>query len=121
MANVEWNLNGKGPLWQQIADILRRSIATGVYPAGSRLPTVRDLASQAAVNPNTMQRAMSQLEADGIAVANSTSGRTVTDNENIIAELRMSMARERTENYLAEMQILGFTPSEVVQLIREEN
>jgi len=115
--NVEWNLNGKGPIWLQLADHLRLAIVTGVYPLGEKLPSVRDLASEAAVNPNTMQRALVQLEADGLAVTNRTNGRTVTEDEAVIKKLRSSMAKEKAETYLGSMKTLGFEADEAMEML----
>lgn len=114
---MEWNLNGKGPIWLQLADHLRLAIVTGVYPLGEKLPSVRDLASEAAVNPNTMQRALVQLEADGLAVTNRTNGRTVTEDEAVIKKLRSSMAKEKAETYLGSMKTLGFEADEAMEML----
>ena len=65
---MEWNFTGSRPIWQQLAEQLTLRILKGEYPPGSRLPAVRDIAGQAGVNPNTMQRAMAQLEQDGLAI-----------------------------------------------------
>ena len=73
-----WNVEGSGPIWMQLHRQLMQRISSGVYPRGSKIPTVRELAAEAGVNPNTMQRALSQLEADGLVVTNRTAGRTVT-------------------------------------------
>ena len=75
---MDWKLTGDRPIWQQLTEQVALRILTGEYPPGSRLPAVRELAAQAGVNPNTMQRAMAQLEQDGLAVGSRTAGRTVT-------------------------------------------
>ena len=64
---MEWNLSGDRPIWLQLSQQLARRILVGAYPPGSRLPSVRELAAEAGVNPNTMQRALAQLEQDGLA------------------------------------------------------
>ena len=69
-----WNVEGSGPIWMQLHRQLMQRISSGVYPRGSKIPTVRELAAEAGVNPNTMQRALSQLEADGLVVTNRTAG-----------------------------------------------
>lgn len=119
MANVEWSLNSDRPIWVQLGEQLRQRIVAGIYPMGSRLPTVRDLAAEAGVNPNTMQRALAQLEADGLALSNRTSGRIVTDDVDALNEARINMAEEKIEAYLSGMADLGFTEKEAGELLRK--
>lgn len=122
---MEWILNSDGPIWAQLTEQLRQRIVTGMYPPGEKLPPVRELAAEAGVNPNTMQRALAQLEADGLAVTNRTTGRIVTDDEAVIKRLRMSMAQERINTYLSSMEVLGFSRQEACDLLtgkeREED
>ena len=122
---MEWVFNGDRPIWIQLHEQLRQRIVTGVYPSGERLPAVRELAAEAEVNPNTMQRALAQLEADGLALTNRTAGRVVTDNEEVLKMERMKMAQERIREYLESMAVLGFTVEEAKELLvrreQEEN
>jgi len=114
---VEWNFNGDKPIWIQISEQLRQRIVTGAYPKGERLPTVRDLASEAGVNPNTMQRALAQLEAEGLAISNRTVGRLVTDDEEALSKVRMEIAEEKMAEYLKSMEVLGFSQEEATNLL----
>ena len=114
---MEWLFNGDRPIWVQLHEQLRQRIVTGIYPSGEKLPTVRDLAAEAEVNPNTMQRALAQLEADGLAVANRTTGRVVTDNQEVLKMERMKMAEEKIREYLNSMEVLGFTAQEAKDLL----
>lgn len=91
----------------------------GEYPPGSRLPSVRELATEAAVNPNTMQRAMAELEREGYVVTNRTTGRTVTDNVGVIMESKKSTAIELTHKYIEKMEQLGFSKEQIVKIIEE--
>ena len=116
---MEWIFNSDRPIWIQLHEQLRQRIVTGVYPRGERLPAVRELAADAEVNPNTMQRALAQLELDGLAVANRTVGRTVTDNEEVLKTERMKMAQEKILEYLKSMEILGFTVEEAKELLMQ--
>lgn len=122
MDTVEWSFVSDRPVWTQITEQMRQRIVAGVYPSGEKLPSVRDLAMDAGVNPNTMQRALAQLEADGLAVSNRTSGRAVTDDEEAIFAARVKMADEKIDEYLAGMTDLGFTAVEARDLLmkREE-
>ena len=117
---MQFKLEGSRPIWQQLAEQLTVRIVTGIYPAGSHFPTVRDLASEAGVNPNTMQRAMAQLETDGLVITNRTAGRTVTDREEVLSEMRRHLALERTEEYLDDLRSLGFGREEAPEMIRRE-
>ena len=117
---MQFKLEGSRPIWQQLAEQLTVRIVTGMYPAGSHFPTVRELASEAGVNPNTMQRAMAQLENDGLVITNRTTGRTVTDREEVLEDMRRQLALERTEEYLNDLRSLGFDRAEAAEMIRGE-
>ncbi len=117
---MDFKIQSSRPIWQQLTEQLRQRIVTGVYPPGSRFPAVRELASEAGVNPNTMQRAMSQLEADGLVITNRTLGRTVTDKSEVLEEIRLRLAVERTEEYFTDMDALGYDRPAAVELIRRE-
>lgn len=113
-----WNITDSGPIWMQLNEQLMQRISAGVYPKGSKLPTVRELASEAGVNPNTMQRALSQLEADGLVVTNRTAGRTVTEDGEVLASMCRQLAREQIRSYLDGMEQLGFTRQQAIDLVQ---
>ncbi len=117
---MDFTIQSSRPIWQQLTMQLRQRIVTGAYPPGSRFPAVRELASEAGVNPNTMQRAMTQLEADGLVTTNRTLGRTVTDKTEVLEEMRRALARERTEEYFEEMRALGFDRLAAAELVQRE-
>ena len=117
---MAFNIQGSRPIWVQLTDQLRQRIVTGVYPAGARFPTVRELAAEAGVNPNTMQRAMAQLETDGLVITNRTVGRTVTDREETLARMRREMALARLEEYFNDLEALGFSRAEAADMVRRE-
>ena len=94
---MEWKLTDDRPIWMQLSEQMARRIVAGQYPPGSKLPAVRELAADAGVNPNTMQRALAQLENDGLAVSNRTAGRMVTENIAAIEAVRRNMARQLAE------------------------
>lgn len=116
---MEWNFQDGLPIWQQLYEILRREIAIGGYGPGSKMPAVRELASQAGVNPNTMQRALSQLESDGLLITNRTAGRTVTEDTEILQKVRKALARHQVQTYLQQMALLGYTAGEAAQLLNQ--
>ena len=114
-----WTITDSGPIWVQLHEQLMQRISAGVYPKGSRLPTVRELAAEAGVNPNTMQRALAQLEQDGLARADRTAGRTVTGDAGVIEAARMAYARVNIDAYFDAMADLGFSRQAAVDLARE--
>ena len=92
---MPWNLNSDRPIFVQIIEHLQIDIITGVYKPGDKLPSVRDLAAEAGVNPNTMQKALSDFESTGLVHSERTSGRFITNDDNLIKELRKSRVREK--------------------------
>ena len=116
---MDWKLFDDRPIWVQLTEQLTERIVSDVYPAGSRLPSVRELAAQAGVNPNTMQRALSELENNGLAVTSRTSGRVVTPDLAVIEEVRKNLAQKCIAKYLDGMAQLGYDEKEAVAFIAE--
>ena len=114
---MEWSFQDGLPIWQQLYETLRREIAIGGYAPGSKMPTVRELAAQAGVNPNTMQRALSQLESDNLVITNRTAGRTVTEDREILENVRRELAKRQIQTYLQQMALLGYIAGEAAQLL----
>ena len=117
---MSWTFSGDRPIYSQLVEQLQLRIVTGIYPPGSRMETVRELANEAAVNPNTMQRAMSELEKRGLVFSQRTSGRFVTDDPESIAALRAELAQEKIDRFMGEMKKLGYEKREVVSLLEKE-
>ena len=117
---MEFELQSSRPIWQQLAEQLARRIVTGVYPPGSRFPTVRELAADAGVNPNTMQRALGQLESEGLVITNRTAGRTVTEDVGVLDAMRKRLAGELTEQFFSAMKELGYTRAQAAELAAAE-
>lgn len=113
-----WTITDSGPIWVQLHEQLMQRISAGVYPKGSKLPTVRELASEAGVNPNTMQRALAQLETDGLVVTNRTAGRTVTEDGEVLARMCRQLAREQIQTYFDGMERLGFTRQQAIEFVQ---
>ena len=117
---MEWKLSDDRPIWLQLSQQLARRILVGAYPPGSRLPSVRELAAEAGVNPNTMQRALAQLEQDGLAKADRTAGRLVTQDEAVLESARRAEAQGVIQSFLAAMGELGYSPAQAAALLKEE-
>lgn len=114
---MEWKLTGAEPVYQQIMEHFRCAVLCGDFPCGQKIPSVRDLAAQARVNPNTMQRALSELEREGLLVSRGTLGRFVTDDQTILDTLRQQH-RDKTvlhcQSLLAEV---GLTLTEAAAML----
>ncbi len=116
---MPWNLDNERPIYLQLMERIQRDIISGVYKTGDRLPSVRDLAMDAAVNPNTMQKALSELERSGLVYSHRTSGRFITDDQPLIRKMREELAGECVRQFLAQMQDLGFEDNETVEMLEK--
>lgn len=118
---MSWNLSSDRPIFLQIIERIQMDIVSGVYKPGDKLPAVRELASIASVNPNTMQKALSELEKTNLVYSQRTSGRFITEDADMIEELKQKMAKEKIEEFFAAMKMLGFSNEETIQLIKQHN
>lgn len=116
---MAWNLDGDRPIYIQLVEILQSRIIAGEYKPGEKLPSVRDFAAEAGVNPNTMQRAFANLEQMGLIVTMRTSGRTVADNPGIISQTGKKMAETEIEQFFVKMKELGYNRQEALDLAKE--
>ena len=115
---MDWRFTGDRPVYQQIMSQIRGQIIQGKLMPGGRIPSVRELAAQAQVNPNTVQRAMNELEREGLLVSGGTNGRTVTVDPEVLEQIRtqelMDIARECAERF----RVFGLSPREAAELLR---
>ena len=111
---------GDAPLYDQLYRHIAAAIQSGVLSPGSRLPSVRELAAEAGVNPNTMQRALAQLEQEGLARADRTAGRLVTRDVQILDAARLREAQAVIQGYFEAMSALGYSREQAAELIKEE-
>ena len=116
---MAWNFDGSTPIYLQIVNILKGEIAGGAYPPGSRLPSVRDLALEAGVNPNTMQRALAELERQGLVNSQRTAGRFVTEDTAALSALRRSMSDSIISDFFRSMVSLGLSQEEILSLVQD--
>lgn len=110
---MEWNFKNGVPIYTQIIDEMTMRIASSSYAPGDKLPSVRDLAMDAGVNPNTMQRALAELERRGLVYSERTSGRFVTDNEEVLRSLHEDLARKYFDEFADKLRKIGMTPAEI--------
>lgn len=116
---MQWNLDSSRPIYLQIIERVQMDIITGRYQPGDKLPSVRDLAQEAAVNPNTMQKALSELERSGLIYSQRTSGRFITEDKELIHQMKKELAAAEVSAFVAHMKQLGITPEEIRQLLAE--
>jgi len=114
---MNWDLKSDRPIYAQLVEQIELRIVSGQYQAGARLPAVRDLAAQAEVNPNTMQKALAELERKGLVYTQRTSGRYITEDEQMISNLKDLLAQMQINEFLEKMSSLGFTKQETLRLI----
>ena len=117
---MPWEFREDAPIYTQLIAQIQQRIVGGLLGPGARLPSVRDLAAEAGVNPNTMQRALSELEREGLLYSARTSGRYVTDDANLVHSLKRRLAEGRIEAFLREMRELGFGNEELLDILRQE-
>ena len=120
MKDLEFYFVSDSPIYVQLVDQLKLYIISGKLPPGERMPSVRDLAAMAKVNPNTMQRALSELEDEKLIFTERTNGKYVNQNSQLIQENREQYALSKVREFTAEMQRLGFTPHEVIKMLKKE-
>lgn len=116
---MTWDFDSGRPIYLQLVERIEIMIFAGEFPPGARLPSVRDLAKEAAVNPNTMQRALTKLEEDGLIVTQRTSGRFITEDEQLIKKAKTRLAQEQVAEFLTKMEQLGFDKAEVLSIVRQ--
>lgn len=114
-----WSFTNDKPVYIQIIDEIMNRIALGIYKPGERIPSVRDLAEEARVNPNTMQKALAEIERNGYIISLRTSGKFVTDNHELISSLNRDRSEEIVRNFLSEIRRLGLTVDDAVELVKK--
>lgn len=114
---MSWELVNDRPIWVQLIEQLTRRIVSGEYPPGARVPSVRDLAAETGVNPNTMQRALSGLEERGLLVAQRSIGRFVTQDAALIVRMRQELAEQELAVFKRRMRLLGYQDQEILEFV----
>lgn len=121
---MAWKLNSDRPIYAQIIEELQLRIVSGEYRAGQRMPSVRELAAQAEVNPNTMQKALAEMEQKGLLYSQRTSGRFVTEDQNMIKQMKQNLAKDQIIAFVENMRQLGFDNDDILaqvqNIVKEE-
>ena len=116
---MSWKLNPDRPVYMQLIERITTDIIAGIYPPGSKLPSVRDLAQTAGVNPNTMQKALSEMERTNLVYSQRTSGRFITEDLDMIDNLKTELASEQIKEFLDKMQKIGLSKEDIIGLIKK--
>ena len=114
---MAWNLDSDRPIYAQLLERIQLQIVSGTYGPGDKLPSVRELAAEASVNPNTMQKAFAELERSGLIVTKRTSGRFVTEDKDMITQIRTQLAKEEALSFIEKMKELGFEKNDILALL----
>lgn len=114
---MEWQFDSNMPIYTQLVDKIKLAIVSGEYTRGQRLSAVRDLAAEAGVNPNTMQRAFQELERLGLVYTQRSSGRFVTEDENMIEAAKKALAEENIRSFMDSMRRIGYTREDIIRLL----
>ena len=117
---MRWEFHNESPIYAQVMERVERMIVSGALPPGERLPSVRVFAQEAGVNPNTMQKALTELERGGLIYSQRTAGHFVTEDQAVIARAREALAEMQTERFLQSMQELGFTSAQAAELLHRK-
>ena len=115
---MEITFNNQTPIYLQIVNEIKKQIISGKLSAGTRIPSVRELAIKYQVNPNTMQKALSELETEGLLFTERTNGKFVTTDEKIIETIKSKFEKEITDKYISEMTSLGITKKEIIERLK---
>lgn len=118
---MSWEFQDHLPIYAQLMDTLKRRIITGRYLPGEKLPSVRELAAEAGINPNTVQRAFSELEREGLIYTQRATGKYVTENADEIKFARQALAKTQVAEFLSNMQSLGYSVGDVIVLLQSFN
>lgn len=114
---MSWNFDEKSPIYAQIATHIKMQIVSQEIKSGDQLPTVREYAEKAGVNPNTMQRAFTELEREGMVYSQRTAGRYVTDDQELIATKRRELAKSELRSFVTNMTKMGFSKNEILPVL----
>jgi len=116
---MNWNFHSDRPIYTQLIEQITLAIVSGSFPPGDRLLSVRELSAEAGVNPNTMQRALSELERNGLIYTQRTSGRFITEDTALIESAKSKLATEQVTNFLTDMERIGFQKEQILQLVKQ--
>ena len=116
---MAWEFENGRPIYTQILEHIELCIIAGKYKPGTKLPSVRELAAEAAVNPNTMQRALAELERKELVHSERTSGRFITEDMELILKIKEKAADNYLNEFVIKMKKIGFSENDIIEMMRE--
>lgn len=116
---MEYVFDNERPIYIQLVELIRIDIISGKYPKGQKLPSVRELALMMKVNPNTMQKALVELEDEKLIYTERTNGKYVTEDEILIEKIKKQLAQEKVDNYLNSMKNIGISYELAIKYLQE--
>ena len=116
---MAWEFDNERPIYTQLLERIQMMIISGFYKPGERLPSVREFASEAGVNPNTMQRAMLELEREGLVYSQRTSGRLITEDKELIERIRNNIAMDKIKEFIKTMENLGYSKKDIAEMMNK--
>ena len=116
---MDYFFDNERPIYLQLVEKVKHEIISGKLKPGERIPSVRELALTTRVNPNTMQKALSELEDEGLVYTERTNGKFVTENKELIEKLKNELAKEKVNNYLKDMNNIGISYEEALKYLKE--
>ncbi|MBQ4282572.1 MAG: GntR family transcriptional regulator [Lachnospira sp.] len=116
---MEWKFNSEAPIYLQIMEQIKAQIATGVLKPGQKIAAVREIALEAGVNPNTVQKALSELEREGFLYSERTAGRFVSDNKEKAENVQSELCKQYMDAFTENMGKLGYSPKEAAKKYSE--
>lgn len=116
---MDYVFDNERPIYIQLVEMVRILIVSGKFEKGQRLPSVRELALMMKVNPNTMQKALSELEDEKLIYTERTNGKYVTDNEKLIEKTKRKLAEEKVNNYLKSMEDIGIEKKDAIKYLQD--
>lgn len=116
---MAWSFTADRPVYIQVAERIRRRVITGEYKVGTQIPSVRQIAMEATVNPNTVQRALVELETEGLLETRGTLGRFVTEDVSVIERGKQSMIHSLVNSFITDAMRLGLTKEQIEAAVKE--
>ena len=116
---MEFNFDNERPIYIQLVELIRIKIVSGEFQRGQKIPSVRELALAMKVNPNTMQKALVELEDEKLIYTERTNGKYVTEDKKLIEKVKNELAKEKVENYIKSMNLIGISFDEAVKYLQE--
>ena len=114
------DFNKNIPIYIQIEEQIKIDIITNKYKPGEKIKSVREFALELKINPNTINRALLELEEEGLIITQRTSGKYITENKKIIEKEKTKLINKKIDEFIKDMKILEIDKNEIIQIIKEK-